>query len=351
MRLTSAALCGATLTLTAATHAARIERPVPDVSFEITAPSPRGPWTLRILNEDDRPVRIPADMRLLRLSITPPGATKPIACRLPRPLRPATFPTQRELYLAPGQAWIERFDPRLFCFGARETDALVEDASVRAWFGWGPDPYAVEGLHWPPETASLREIAAPKVLIGPGSTDETTMQAQPGGSSPATSAHGETRTEVLSELDEKAPRLALESPRFVQAARPHDLVLRVVARNVGHRPMRVVLRQRMLAFDIDGPGGPHRCEAERGPRATPPSLFRTLAPGAAVPLAVRLDEACANEAFRRPGLYRVIASLHVDEGGHAAYTGFAIAPQATLVRLLSAGEPFYETKPEATTLR
>jgi len=353
MRLVREALCGASLTVAAATHAAPRALPVPNVAFELTAPSPHEPWTMRIVNEDERPVRIPADMRLVRFSITPPGARKPIACRLPRPLRPAAFPTQRELHLAPGQAYVERLDPRLFCFGEREAGALVEGAVVRAYFGWSADPYAVEGLAWPREIASLRELAAPKVIIGPATDGGTAMRSQPGGRTPVTSSLGVGLVETLAEIDEKAPRLALEAPRFAQASSPRDLVVRFLARNVGHRPMRVVLRARMLSFDVDGPGGPIRCEAAQAKRdATPRELFRTLAPGAAVPIAVRLDEACDNEAFRRPGLYRVAAALHADASDEArglpAYTGLAVAPQATLVRLLSADEPFYAAPPEAT---
>lgn len=342
MRFVRAILSGVTLT---ATGAAAPALPVPDVSFEVTAPSPHGPWTMRIVNEDSRPVRIPADVRLLRFSITPPGAKRPIACDIPPPLRPTVFPAKRALHLAPGEAFVERLDPRLFCFGAREAGALVEGAAVRAFFGWSRrGPFAVQGLDWPPELASLHELAAPEITIGSGATRAPSA------------ALGAGIGEAPPEEDEEAPRLALSAPRFVQARTPRGVVLRYVARNVGHRSMRVVLRARMLSFDIDGPDGPIRCAVDHRPRAAaPPDVFRTLAPGASIPISVRLDEACDYDALHRPGLYRITAALHADETGEAhgipAYTGLAVAPRATLVRLLSADKPFYVTAPEATTVR
>jgi len=350
MRPARAALAGAALLVTAETHAAPPALPVPNVSLVVSAPSPAGPWTMRVANEDALPVRIPADARLLRLDVTPPGEARRVRCALPPPLRPRRFPQDRALYLEPGQAYEERFDPLLFCFGAREARALVPGAVVRAFLGWPRDPYAVEDLRRRSETAPLRALAAPPVTLGRGEARAGIGLAPEEGHA-APSATGEVLGEPAP--DEKAPRLAVEAPRFVQAASPHALALPVSAWNAGLRPMRVVLRDRMIRVAVEGPTGPFTCAApERVRDATSRQLFRTLAPGQRVPLAVRLAELCGHEVFRRPGLYRVTATLRADEGGEArgfaAFTGEARAGRPTLVRLLSAPEPFHLLPPEAT---
>jgi hypothetical protein len=338
------------LLVTAETHAAKPALPVPNVSFVVIAPSPAGPWTMRVTNEDTIPVRIPADQRLLRLDVTPPGEKRRVRCSLPYPLRPRSFPKDRALYLEPGQVYEERFDPRLFCFGAREARALVPGAVVHAFFGWARDPYAVEDLDKPSGTAPLRALAAPAVTIGRARAGiglgPEEDRREPVAPPTATS-------EVLGEPqpDEKAPRLAIEAPRFREAASPNALVISVHAWNAGARPMYVVLRDRMIRVAVDGPTGPFTCAAPQRERdATSRQLFRTLASGQRVTLSARLAELCGNAVFRRPGLYRVTVTVRADESGEArgfaAWTGEARADRATLVRVLSAPEPFHVLPPE-----
>ena len=354
MRLVRAAILALPILFTAAAHAARPALPVPDLALTVVTPSVRGPWTLRLTNEGSLPLRVAADARLLHFSITPPAPkAKPITCRLPRPLRPQTSPDQRRLYLAPGHFYEERIDPLLFCFGSREAGALVPGARVQAFLGSPKESPIVEDLAFPPEVASLRELAAPTTHIGLDKTSDG-RPSSAGGSTPVESSRGEEQPSEadLAAVDARAPRLVLEAPRFVDAYSPRTLVVRFVARNAGHRPMRVALRQRMLSFVIDGPAGTFRCESPQNERdATPPDSFRTLAPGAAVPLAVRLDEVCVRDDFRRPGLYHVSATLHALDTSAApgvrAYTGVVPAERTTIVRLLSASEPFYPTRPEA----
>ncbi|APR75036.1 Hypothetical protein A7982_00382 [Minicystis rosea] len=357
MRLARAAIATVPILFTAAAHAAPPALPVPNLALTVTTPSVRGPWTLRLVNEGKIPLRVAADARLLHFSITPPAPdAKPITCRIPHPLRPRMSPDQRRLYLAPGHAYEESIDPLLFCFGNREAAALVPGALVQAFLGGPKEPVIVEDLAFPSEVASLRELAAPTTNIGLGIAGDE-HPSKTGGSTPVQSSRGDEQPSQtdLAVIDERAPRLELEAPRFVDAQSPRTLVVRFVARNAGHRPMRVALRQRMLSFLVDGPTGTFRCESPQNARdATPPDSFRTLAPGAAVPLAVRLDEVCTHDDFRRPGLYRVSATLNALDTGAAhgirAYTGVVPAERTTLVRLLSAAEPFYPTPPEAKPL-
>jgi hypothetical protein len=158
--------------------------PPPPARLWIIAPSVVTPWTLRIDNEGDKPLRIPADVRLLRFEIenvevlsTKPGQparirTKKVKCAVPRALRPQSFPEPRALMLQPGQSYIEEFDPRLVCFG-KDAAALSGGAVVRARFGWDPQPkgraptapLAVEVAEQPPRFSNLRELTAPTMVI------------------------------------------------------------------------------------------------------------------------------------------------------------------------------------------
>jgi hypothetical protein len=169
--------------------------PAPEVRLWVVAPSPTGPWAFRIDNEGSRPVRVPADVRLLRFEIDAgpgfvidtkepgkPGKTdrdtrpkKPITCSLPAPLRPDGFPDRSALILAPGEAYIESFDPLLFCFGKDASAALSGGAVVHARFGWDapkgatkkpPEPpFAVEGTAFPAAVAPQRELSAPTMVL------------------------------------------------------------------------------------------------------------------------------------------------------------------------------------------
>lgn len=152
----------------------------------ISAPSATGPWTLRIDNEGDKPVRIPADVRLLRFEvetserISPEGAkvprfrTKKVKCAAPGAMRSDAFPEPRALFLMPGQSYIEEFDPRLICFG-KLADSLAGGAVVRTRFGWDPPPkwshkaptgpFAAEGTEQPAAFAPARELTAPTMLL------------------------------------------------------------------------------------------------------------------------------------------------------------------------------------------
>ncbi|WP_437309180.1 hypothetical protein [Sorangium sp. So ce388] len=145
----------------------------------LIAPSPQGPWTLRIDNAGERPMRIPADVRLLRLEIDTLNkrTKKTVRCAAPAGLKPSGFPERRALLLPPGQSYMEHFDPRLLCFGKDEA-ALAGGSVVRAWYGWGPPPkwsrkapappFAAESTDDPPAFAPATGLAAPTLVLSYG---------------------------------------------------------------------------------------------------------------------------------------------------------------------------------------
>jgi hypothetical protein len=456
--------------------------PEPMVRLWIIAPSPDGPWALRLDNEGPAPVRIPADIRLLRFEVdsgetfvapagpgepkrAPRRPSKPVICRLPEPLRPATFPDRSALLLAPGEAYVESFNPRLFCFGKDASAALTGGAVVRAWFGFPfgkpigkappTGPFAVESTAFPPAVAPMRELAAPTMVLSyakpkaasssleekravvavdadspeaaptfaaphangereaqspAGATDKRSptgdasadkrsptgdasadKRSPPGDASankrsPASAASADKRspagdagTKPKAPLDDKAgdpdaaspstegdpltrapivdenaPRLELTASPFVDASAPTQASLTVTATNVGHRPMIVAIRPRMLAFRIQGPEGAMRCDAAPPTNAVPREMWSTLRPGGSTSLTLRLAEVCPVESMSRPGLYRVNVTLRAGESGEelglSAYTGVIPAKAPSYLRILSAPDPFYVTKPRAVPI-
>ncbi len=199
----------------------------------MVASAPQGPWTMRIDNEGDKPLRIPADVRLLRFEIDPepyvapaeaadakpkkavkpkPPA-KPTVCKIPAPLRSDSFPEKSALLLRPGESYVESFDPRLFCFGKDAAARLVGGAVVHTRFGWEapkkpagaakkkPDtgPFAVEGTAFPPEVMPLYELTAPTMVL----------RFKPPSKRPTPDAHPE---EPLADASEPQPTAADAKP-------------------------------------------------------------------------------------------------------------------------------------------
>ncbi|WP_437488678.1 hypothetical protein WME75_09230 [Sorangium sp. So ce1014] len=333
----------------------------------LIAPSFRGPWTLRIDNDGERPMRIPADVRLLRFEIDTLNkrTKKTVRCAAPAGLKPSGFPERRALLLAPGQSYMEHFDPRLLCFG-KDAAALAGGSVVRAWYGWGPPPkwsrkapsppFAVESTDDPPAFAPAPGLAAPTVVLSYGLPRKEAAADDPDGAEPPSPAGEQAQPSADASgspggliVDANAPRLELTSEPWSDAASPRSIVVRVSARNAGKRPMTVAIRPRMLEFYVAGPNGTTVCEASPPMGAIPRDLYRTLKPGASVDLSLLLREVCPGNTFAREGLYRVTATLHANEPGTQlgldAYTAIVPATNSTLLRVKSAPEPFYAAAP------
>jgi hypothetical protein len=352
------------------------------VRLRIIAPSAQGPWTLRLENEGAHPARVPADVRLLRLSVESgdtlakgPKVQKPVTCAVPPALRPDGFPEIRALLLAPGDAYVETFDPRLFCFG-KDAKALAGGTLVRARYGWevprgtkkpGP-PYAVESTDYPATVAPQKELVAPSLVLSymPPDVDEPAPEAKEDDNGEASmpprppsvapvhgtappADHEADKPPEPAVVDENAPRLALTTTSHVDAGSGLNVAVTVTATNDGHRPMLAAIRARMVGFRIEGPDGVVHCSPAAPTRALPREGFQTLRPGGSTSLTVLVEEACGQALFRRPGLYKVTPSLVLGETGAeiglAAFTGAAKAKDATLVRIAAGSVPFYPGRP------
>ncbi len=162
-------------------------KPAPPVSLRIVAPSAHGRWLLRVDNEGDEPLRIAADVRLLRFEITAPETEAPKPGRWRPPPKQTicdgpsafgmdgNFPGRRELVLGPGRSYVEEFDPRLICFG-KEAEALVPGARVKAYYGWKPArrwgknklqaaPFVADAAKKPRQFKPLKRLGAPTMVL------------------------------------------------------------------------------------------------------------------------------------------------------------------------------------------
>jgi hypothetical protein len=320
----------------------------------------------------------------------------PTVCELPAPLKPSGFPDKSALLLGPGESYLESFDPRLFCFG-KDAGVLRGASVVRTRFGWKaapvkkgkkPEetPFAVEGTAFPAEVAPLPGLDAPTMVLSYGKAVEaptgptTAAPVDPRAPRPAPPPKPDDKASPPKPddkasppkpddkasppkpddkasppkpviVDENAPRLALSAAPFIDAATNARAAITLTATNEGHRPMLIALHNRMMAFRIEGPEGAYRCDAMPPTHAVPRELFRTLKPGQSSSMTLLLSETCPREAMRRPGLYKVNATLFANESGAelgiSAYTGAAWLKTPTLVRVLSAPEPFYAGPPHA----
>jgi hypothetical protein len=343
--------------------------PEPELRVRVIAPSARAPWTLRIENEGSVWVRVPADLRLLHLVVESGDsmgrrADKPVKCVLPAGLRLDAFPERNALLLGPGDSYAEDFDPRFFCFG-KEAAAILGGAVVHATYGWdapkgarklGP-PFAIEGTLFPAVVQPTKEVAVPSFVLSwqpPASVHPAPSVVQP--EPPPVDTHPEARSDAdelarALPVDENAPRLELVATPHVDAGAGHAVTLSVTLTNVGHRDALAAVRARGLGFVVDGPDGEVFCGHEKHISIAREG-FTTLRPGASTSLSVLVAEACRQDLFRRPGLYRVRTTLHLTEDGAehglAAMTGAIRARETTLVRIAEGPEPFYRKAPQAT---
>ncbi|KYF91149.1 hypothetical protein BE20_15575 [Sorangium cellulosum] len=196
----------------------------------LVAPSPKGPWTLRIDNGGERPMRIPADVRLLRFEIDTLNkrTKKTTRCAAPVGLKPSGFPERRALLLAPGQSYVEHFDPRLLCFGKDEA-ALAGGAVVRAWYGWGPPPkwsrkapsppFAAESTDDPPAFAPAPGLAAPTVVLSYGLPRKEAAADGAGDAEPPSAADHEAQPSADKTPPSPRPTSRFKSLRARRASR------------------------------------------------------------------------------------------------------------------------------------
>jgi hypothetical protein len=302
----------------AAAHTA----PLPQVHLSIDAPAAAGPWTMRVTNAGEVPVRIVADARLLTLDVTPRGASKPVRCELPADMRPGDD-LERPLVLPPKRSYVETFEPRLYCFGAKKLDALAPQAIVAAHLGWpgrGERPpfevSPIDGVE--PALAPLRAIDAAPIAL----PDEPTAAPAP----------------TLPHRDPDPPRLSLTGSVAVDAESVAGTAVVVTVRNEGSRAAVVRFQPATLGFDVSGEKGVERCGWPTLPSAPTREQFMTVRPGAEASLSLVLADYCAGHALDHAGLFVVRPWLDTRKASGAdigvrSFDDELVATKPTLVRL------------------
>jgi hypothetical protein len=280
---------------------------------------------MRVTNNGNVPVRLAADARLLWLEVTPRSARKAVRCTLPADMRPSDD-MQSPLVLPPKRSYAETIEPRLYCFGRAELDALAPGAIVVAHLGWPGTsksrPFVVSPIDGvEPSVAPLRSIAADAIAV----PDEPTAAPAPT-EPPAAGAEA------------FPPRLTVTSQTAVDASSPNDLSVPVTLHNDGTRPVLVRFRPGSLAFEVNGPGGIENCAWPLPPAAPMRELFTTLAPRASATLSVLLNTYCTGHALDQSGLIVVRPRLDTRrasgaEIGLRTFDGEVIALHPTVVRL------------------
>jgi hypothetical protein len=278
-----------------------------------------------VVNAGDIPVRLVADARLLTLELTPRGARKPLRCQLPADMRPSDD-MERALVLPPKRSYSESFEPRLYCFGERELDALGATTIVVARLGWperasgrGPRVVsAIEGVE--PEVAPLASIESPPIAL----PDEPTPMG--------------TNDPARIPDDPDPVHLVLKSSRAVDTASSENLTLTVTVRNEGKRPVRLRFRPETLGFEVTSSSGVQHCGWPTPPSAPVRDYFTTLAPGGAESQTVVIVDYCGRTPFERSGLVVVRPDLDTRHGGGEAiglrtFDGVVIAATPSVVRL------------------
>ncbi|WP_394826978.1 hypothetical protein [Pendulispora albinea] len=324
--------------------------PPPKVALTVSTVSSKR-WTMRLENTGDVPVRIVADPYLLSLEIMVPAgegaaAKKPakareVRCVLPADMRPSTD-SARNLVLNPGKAYSESFDPRMYCFGAKESAGLVRGARIIPHYGFASltrpkraaskpkaptPPFVVAPI--PDTDPTARPTLAPvneiiggtaielsgDAVAGTSSTDNTTKDAV------ATRTTAPVSGASTAENDTSEPGLSIALPARTDGARASDMNLRVTLTNIGPRRAAIYFRPQSVAFDVTGPGGEFACSA--GGAAAIRELFTTLAPRGRASLSVLAGSSCPDHSFDIPGLYEVRPRLDTRHivGSPAAVAG------------------------------
>jgi hypothetical protein len=285
-------------------------------------------------NSDTTPLRFVTDGRLLTLDVTPgdgdpedgprPAAQRKrpraaVHCALPTDIRPSSDADNVHV-LAPDATYVEEFDPRLYCFDAREAAALVPGARVVAHLGWAAGrgaartpPFVADESFGADSRSGVKELTAEAVV-----TPEPMAIPEPEGGA--------------------AHKLVVTAPARIDAARGLDLLIDVAVENVTSRPIRLMLRPETLAFEVASPRGVHQCGWQRSPGAPIAEVFTEVLPHSKASTSVLLASVCPELTFRAPGLYTVYARIDTRRAsgrsiGLSTFDGVVAASAPTLVRV------------------
>ena len=347
-------------TAPAAAGSAVADAPAPAVNLTVAQESDTR-WRLRIENAGSVPVRIMADARLLSLEVTAPGAKHAVRCALPADMQPGR-PDDRALVVPPQRAYVESFDPRTYCFGAKEEAAIVPGATVIAHLGWAPParkrkatgPFVVEPLDGvTPIVAPAKEIVSPAWSIAalaaaPGATPTSSNEAMP--PTPLPNAPAGSPGAPPSPPDDEG--LVVVTTERTDAARKNEVGLTVTVKNTGKHPATLLLRPETLSFEIEAPDGTtERCGGTRSVDSPIRELYDTIAPKGQASVALLLSDVCPGRAFDQPGFYTVRAQLDTRRAsgqpiGLRTFDGVVTAAKPTRVRVRLARRPSHAPRPQ-----
>jgi hypothetical protein len=312
-------------------------KPAPNLKLALETPTTRGPWTVRLVNAGEVPVRVVADARLLVLDILPRGARTSTRCELPADMRP-NDDLDSTLVVPGGRSYAESFEPRLYCFGGK-LDLLSSGAVVTAHLGWttgrkSEPPFIVspiEGVE--PELAALKSLDAPPVAL----PDE-----------PSASILSTRTPDRDSVVD--VPRLSLRGPISIDASSANEIEISVTLRNEGARSAVVRFRPEVIGFDVVGPAGVEHCAWPVMPAAAMRELFTTIPSKGSETLDLSLGSYCTRHALDEAGLIVVRPRLDTRNASGAAvgvhsFDGEVIALTPTVVRLHRGAKPVPLVRP------
>jgi hypothetical protein len=233
---------------------------------------------------------------------------------------------ERPLVLPPGRAYVEHFEPRLYCFGAHLADALAQGSIVVGRLGWlggnrARPPFEVASIAGvEPELAPLKEIASPPI----GLPDEPSVMLE---------APAPPRPD-----DPDPATLTLRGPASIDAPSPAGLGIAVTLHNAGKRPVIVRLRPETLRFEVTAPRGAEDCKWPLSPVAAMHELFTTVPGGGNADLSVLLAAYCSAHPFDEPGLLMIRPELDTRKASGAdiglrTFDGRVLAASPVVVRL------------------
>ena len=302
--------------------------PPANATLHVTPGALGTPWTFEVTNEDDTPLRLVTDGRLLSLDLTPgdedddddgkahPHKKAAVHCALPAEVRPATD-SDRVHILLPEVTYVEEFDPRMYCFDGRQAAALTPDAKLVAHLGWltshtTTPPFVAD------QTLTGHERSGVKELTAEGVTVPDTIESDP--------------------PEERRRALVVRAPSHIDAESGRDLVIEVSAENTTTRPIHLMLRPETLAFVVSSPKGVHFCSGKTHPASPIAEVFSTLSPHGKASTSVLLSTICPDATFQSAGLYTVEARIDTRHAsgrsiGIDTFDGVVHASDSTLVRI------------------
>ncbi len=269
----------------------------PNITLTLVANELARDWSLRVTNTGLEPLRIVADARALSLEITAPNGGPVVKCTVPPEMRPLADNGPRTLVLVGGRSYTEHFDPRLYCFGEKEANALVAGATVIGKLGFAPTnvapPYevtwALDGTRF---DASVAPSPAKEIVSTPLQLTAPTPVVADAGVTPLTAT------------DAVPIHLGVAMPTRTDLTTTFEQTTTLTVTNKDPRAVSLLLRTSTVGFTVELPqGGIARCGGSTGATAIR-ELLTTLPAGGRASVAVDFDAVCP-DVFARPGLYVV----------------------------------------------